>query len=115
MPEEQNYFKDTRRRLRQYVQQRTLLLRLQATEKASRVAAALITTALVAIIGIFLLIFVSITAGLWLADVTGSFAAGFGIVALFYLLAFLFVILFMKKMLQNFFINKFIHLIHKKD
>jgi len=115
MPEEENYFKDTRRRLRQYVQQRILLMRLQATEKASRIAATLITTFLVAIIALFLLIFVSITAGLWLAHLTGSLAAGFGIVALFYFLVFLFILLFMKKILQNFFINKFIHLIHKKD
>jgi pilus assembly protein TadC len=115
MPDEENYFRDTRRKLRQYVQQRVLLVRLQAAEKASRIAAALITAVLVIVAGLFLLIFISIAAGLWLANITGSLAAGFGIVALFYLLAFLVIILFMKKILQNFFINKFIHLIHKKD
>jgi len=115
MPEEENYFKDTSRRLKQYAEQRLLLMRLQLTEKLSRVAATLITTVLMVVIGLLLLIFVSVTAGLWLSQLTGSLAAGFGIVALFYFLAFLFIIIFMKKILQNFFINKFIHLIHKKD
>ena len=115
MPEEENYFQETKRRLKQYIDQRILLMRLQVTEKVSRIAAALITTFLVAVVGVFLLIFISITAGLWLADLTGSLAAGFGIVALFYFVIFLFIVLFMKKILQNFFINKFIHLLHKKD
>jgi len=115
MPEDENYFKETGRRLKQYAEQRLLLMRLQLTEKLSRVAATLITTVLMVVIGLLLLIFVSVTAGLWLAQLTDSLAAGFGIVALFYFLVFLFIIIFMKKILQNFFINKFIHLIHKKD
>jgi len=115
MPEEENYFQETRKRLKQYIEQRILLVRLQMTEKVSRFAAAIITTFLVAVIGLFLLIFISIAAGLWLATITGSLAGGFGIVALFYFVVFLFVIIFMKKILQNFFINKFIHLFHKKN
>jgi len=115
MPAEADYFRETRRRLRQYVQQRMLLFRLQATEKASRIAATLITTVLLSVIGVFLLIFLSITAAVWLGEITGSMAAGFGIITLFYFVVFLFVVIFLKKMLQNFFINKIIHLFHKKD
>jgi len=115
MPEEENYFRETRRRLKQYIQQRLLLIRLLAAEKVSRMAAAIITAVFVVLVGLFLLIFVSITAGLWLGDITGSLTTGFGIVALFYLLVFLFLIFFMKKILQNFFVNKFIELFHKKD
>lgn len=115
MPTEQNFFKDIRKRLQQYVQQRILLLRLQATEKVSRIASAIITSILLIVIGLFLLIFASIAAGLWLANIMGSLIAGFGIVALFYLIIFLFIIIFLKKILQNYFINKLIRLIHKKD
>ena len=115
MKEEANYFKDTTRKLKQYIQQRILLLRLQATEKVSRIAATLITFIVIIVIALFLLIFGSITAGYWLADLTGSFTTGFGIVALFYLVVFLFVLFFLRKILQNFFINKLIHLFHKKD
>ena len=115
MTEEKNYFQETRRKLRQYIQQRMLLMRLQATEKISYIVAAIFTGVCVVVAGLFLLIFLSITAGYWLAGLTGSFTIGFGIVALFYLILFLFVIFFLRKILQNFFINKFIHLFHKKD
>jgi len=115
MPEEQDFFKDTKEKLQQYIQQRILLLRLQATDKVSRIASAVITSVLIFIIGLFLLVFASITAGLWLADITGSLIAGFGIVALFYFIVFLFIIIFLRKMLQNLFINKLIRLLHKKD
>lgn len=115
MPAEQNFFKDTKEKLQQYVQQRILLLRLQVTEKASRIASTIITTVLIIVVGLFLIVFASITAGFWLASITGSLIAGFGIVALFYFLVFLFIIIFLKKILQNLFINKLIRLFHKKD
>jgi hypothetical protein len=115
MPEEQDFFKDTKQKLQQYIQQRILLLRLQATDKVSRIASTIITSVLIIVVGLFLLVFASITAGLWLASITGSLIAGFGIVALFYFVVFLFIIIFLKKMLQNLFINKLIRLFHKKD
>ena len=115
MKEDVNYFQDTKKKIKQYINQRMLLLRLQATEKASNIAAILITIIVIVVIALFLLIFASITAGYWLADLTGSLTTGFGIVALFYLVIFIFVLLFLRKILQNFFINKFIKLINKKD
>lgn len=115
MPEEQNFFKDTKQKLEQYIQQRILLLRLQATEKISKIASAIITSILLVIVLLFVLFFASITAGFWLSDLTNSLIAGFGIVALFYLLVFLFIIIFLRKILQRMFINKLIHLFHKKD
>ncbi len=115
MPEEQNFFTETKTKLEQYIQQRILLLRLQATEKISRIASGIITSILLVIVSLFLLIFASITAGFWLVNVTGSFVAGFGIVALFYLLVFLLIIIFLRKILLNSFINKLIRLLHKKN
>jgi hypothetical protein len=115
MPEEQDFFKDTKQKLQRYIQQRILLLRLQATEKASRIISTIIASLLITVVGLFLLVFASFTAGFWLADITGSLTAGFGIVALFYFVVLLFIIIFLKKILQNLFINKIISLLHKKD
>jgi putative superfamily III holin-X len=115
MNEKENYFRETKQRVSQYIQNRILLLRLQATDKASNIAATIITIVIIVLIGLFLLIFASITLGCWLAELTGSLTAGFGIVALFYLVVLLAVIFFLRKMLSNFFISKFINLIHKKD
>jgi len=115
MNEETNYLQDTRKRLKQYIQRRLLLLQLQITEKTSRIAAAIITILVIITAALFLLVFASITAGYWLAGITGSLTAGFGIVALFYLVVFLVVVVFLRKMMQTFFINKIIHLFLKKD
>ncbi len=115
MPQEENFFSETSSKLKQYFQQRILLLRLQATDKVSKIASGIITAVLMVIIGIFLLIFISITLGLWFAHITHSLVLGFGIVALLYLLIFLFILLFLGKILRNLFINKLISLIHKKD
>lgn len=117
MKEEANpdYFQDIKSKLKKYIQQRMLLLRLQATEKITRIAAVLITVFAVALIVLFLLIFGSFTAAYWLSHITGSLTAGFGIVALFYFVVLLLVIFFFRKGLQDFFINKFIQLLNKKD
>ena len=115
MNEEANYFKDTKKKIKQYIDQRILLLRLQATKKISNITAGFVTAVAIVIIALLLIIFASFTAGYWLAEITGSFAAGFGIVALFYLIIFLFVIFFLRKILRNFFINKFIEFFNKKD
>jgi len=115
MNQEENYFQETRKKLKQYIQHRLLLIRLQATDKASNLAATLITVTVVLLTALFLLIFASLTAGYWLSNVTGSFTIGFGIVALFYLVIFLLVIFFLRKSLQHFLVNKFIHLFNEKD
>jgi len=115
MNHEANYFQDTEEKLKQYIQHRILLFRLQATDKASTVAATLITVSVIMVITLFLLIFASLTAGYWLANITGSLTAGFGIVALFYLVILLLGIFFLRKSMRNFLINKFIDLLNKKD
>jgi hypothetical protein len=113
--EEASYIDETKSRLKQYIDQRILLFRLQATKKASRIASTLITIVVISLTGLFLLIFGSITLACWLGSITGSLTAGFGLVALLYLIIFLLAVFILKKVLQNFFINKFIHLFHKKD
>lgn len=109
------YFDETKKKLRQYIDQRILLVRLQATEKASRFAAAFVTVAIIAIVAIFLLIFLSIAAGFWLSAMAGSYTIGFGFIALFYLLIFLFIIFFLRKILLNVFVDKIIKYFFKKD
>ena len=115
MKEEVNYFQETKIKIDQYIKRRILLMRLQVADKASRIASGLITIIAIIVIALFVLIFASFAAGYWLADLTGSLAEGFGIVALFYLLIFLVVIFFLRRVSRNFFIDKFIKLIYKKD
>ncbi|MEO8710828.1 MAG: phage holin family protein [Parafilimonas sp.] len=115
MNEEANYFQDTKIKIKQYIDQRILLLRLQTTKKVSNITAVMVTAIFVVLIALLLIIFASFCAGYWLSEITGSLAAGFGIVALFYLIVFLFVIFFLRKILRNFFINKFIEFFNKSN
>ena len=84
-----NYFTETRIALEQYVKDRILLLKLQASEKIARLVALLFTGFLMALLGFFVVLFLSMMAGFYLEAVTGSFFAGFGIIAGFYGLLFL--------------------------
>ncbi len=115
MKEEVNYFQETKLKINEYIKRRILLMRLQAADKAARIASGLITAIVIIIIALFVVIFASFAAGYWLAGLTGSLAEGFGIVAVFYLLVFLFVVFFLRRVSRNFFVDKFIKLIYKKD
>ena len=84
-----NYFTESRIALEQYVKDRILLLKLQSAEKIARLVALLFTFFLMALLGFFVVLFLSMMAGFYLAAVTGSFFAGFGIIAGFYLALFL--------------------------
>jgi len=115
MKEEANYFQETKLKINQYIDKRILLMRLQVADKASRIASTVLTAIILIIIGLFVLIFASFTAGYWLTDLTESPVIGFGIVALFYLFVFLLVIFFLRKVVRNFLVDKFIKLINEKD
>ena len=77
-----------------YVDDRILLLKIQAAEKSGKLMSAFITMAVVALFTFFILLFVSIMGGYYFAEVTGSMFYGFSIIAgiyIFLLLTFLFI------------------------
>lgn len=83
---ETNFFTDTRKELEQYVADRLLLFKMQSTDKGSKLIASLFFILLDAMLFFFILLFLSIMAGYFFAEVTGSLYVGFGIVAGTYLL-----------------------------
>jgi membrane protein YdbS with pleckstrin-like domain len=90
-----------RRKLEQYVKDRLLLLKMQAVEKISQVAAKLFSALIIAMLGFLVLLFVSLMAGYFFADITGSFYIGFGIVAAFYLLLLLLILKLRKRIIEK--------------
>lgn len=85
------------------------ITRLSVIERLTVVVSALITISCVVIAGILTFLFASITLALFLGEVIGSYAAGFGIVALLYLLIALTLVYFKErfidKRLQDFIVN----------
>jgi uncharacterized membrane protein YdjX (TVP38/TMEM64 family) len=108
-----NYFTESRIALEQYVKDRILLLKLQASEKIARLVALLFTVFLLALLGFFVVLFLSMMAGFYLAAVTGSFFAGFGIIAGFYLVLFL-VLYFNRQSFSRMIIDKAIMIFFDK-
>ena len=76
----QAYFTSAKDQLESYVQDRLLLIKLQATEKSAKLIGVLTGVLLIAILSFFVLFFVSIMAGYFFAEILNSMYAGFGIV-----------------------------------
>ncbi len=71
--------------LKEYIATKVELTRLTLLEKVTVVTANLITDSFVLIMGLLTFLFASFTLALYLGERLGSYAAGFGIVALIYL------------------------------
>lgn len=108
--EKNSFFTESRKELEQYVQDRLLLIKLQGTDKLAKLVAVLFSIVLMAILGGLIIMFLSIMAGYYFADLTGSLYKGFGIVAGFYLLALL-VLLLLRKRYEKKIINTVIGIV----
>lgn len=81
---EKDFFGDTHTLLTEYVDDRILLLKIQAAEKSGKLISTLVTMAVVALFSFMILIFLSLMGGYYFAELTGSKVAGFGIIAAIY-------------------------------
>lgn len=117
MQEEQetSFFKESRQQLEQYVQDRVLLLKLQMVEKVSQLIALLFTGLTLALLAFFILLFVSIMAGYYFANITGSLYIGFGIVAMFYIILFVLIVSMRKKVIEKHIIDAVIKIFMDKS
>jgi len=98
-----------------YVDERILLLKIQAAEKAGKLTSALITLAVVALFTFFILLFVSIMGGYYFAEVTGSTFYGFSIIAGIYVVLLLLFLVLHKHILSRRIINMVIRIFFEKS
>jgi hypothetical protein len=100
MDEEQvdDFFTASGKQLEQYVQDRILLLKLQATEKTARLIALLCSVLIISLLSFFILLFLSFMAGNYFAGITGNIYSGYAIVTGFYMLLLIIVLLYRKKL-----------------
>src|SRR3954471_18195492 len=112
--QESNFFTDTINLLKQYINDRITLIKLQSIEKISTLAASIAAGVTLALLGLFFLIFFSITLGFLFASWLDSNTAGFGIVAGIYLLLIIIIVVFGKKIFGNLITKKIIQNSFKK-
>jgi hypothetical protein len=88
-----------------FLEARVEYTRLYLVEKVSKVFADLVTSTVVIVCFILAFLFGSVTLALYLSDLLGSYAGGFGCVSLFYILLALVVYLTKDKYIEKAIIN----------
>ncbi len=115
MPEKtENFFIESRKELDQYIRDRLLLIKLQATEKTARLVALLFLVLIISLLGFFVLIFLSVMAGVYFSTTANSLYTGFGIVTGFYLVLLL-TFVFCRKWISKQVINIVIRIFFDKN
>lgn len=107
----EQFFAESRNKIKQYLQDRLLLVRLQTVEKIAKLSSAMFAGLLIAILGFFILLFLSIMAGYLFASLTHSLFLGFGIVTLFYIILLIVLVKMRKRVLERFIVNTVIKII----
>jgi membrane protein YdbS with pleckstrin-like domain len=113
--ERKNFFEETRELATKYVDDRILLIKLQAAEKAAAFSSMLVKAILIGVIGFFIVAIISFLLGYYLSLWTDSVLIGFGVVVLIYVVL-LFILLYAhKKYLHASLTDKVIELFFKKE
>ncbi len=92
MEKKEQFFAETKKEVQEYLEDKILLFRLQTVQKLSKLAAALFSAVLIAVLVFFIILFLSIMAGYYFSSLTHSYFLGFGIVTFIYVIL-LFVVL----------------------
>jgi hypothetical protein len=74
-----DFFEDTQKLLTNYVDDRILLLKIQAAEKTGKFASTMINVLVIALIFFFVVLFFSVVGALYFSEVLGSYLRGFGV------------------------------------
>jgi hypothetical protein len=100
-----HFFAETEELVETYIKDRLLLIRIDAAEKGAKLAAHFVTGMVLGLLFFFILLFVSIMAGYYFSELTGSQFYGFGIIAGFYVLLFVVLLAIRKRYIFPFLIN----------
>jgi hypothetical protein len=95
-PDNTHSLEDSMRLFNQYVRDRLTLVKMETAEKTAQVTSLVVIFVIATMLAFFVLFFLSLMAGYYFAELTGSLVMGFGIVALIYVL-FLVLLMVMRK------------------
>ena len=108
--ERKNFFEETRELATKYVDDRILLIKLQAAEKAATFSSILVKCIVIGVVFFFILSIISFLIGYYLSMWMGSFLYGFGVLVVIYILVLLGVLYAHKKYLHKKITDKMIEL-----
>jgi hypothetical protein len=93
----ERFFAETEELVETYIKDRLLLMRIEAAEKGAKLAAHFVTAMVLVLLSFFILLFLSIMAGYYFSELTGSQFYGFGIIAAFYIVLLVILLLIRKR------------------
>jgi hypothetical protein len=91
------------------------LLKAQWVEKMALVFSKMITGIIILILSFFTVLFGSLVAGFYFSEIFGSVLKGFGLIALFYALLLVLVLVFKNQIIQIPVVNAIISIIYQDD
>lgn len=114
MSTQEGFFEESKKKVEEYVQDRLLLLKLEAIEKSSRLIATMISGLLIAMFALLIIIFISIMAGYLFGALIHHVYWGFGIVAGIYIILLVVVIMLRKRLIEKHVVNMIIEIFFEK-
>lgn len=114
MSTEEGFFEESKKKVEEYLQDRLLLLKLEAVEKTSRLIATMISGLLIAMFAFLIIIFISIMAGYMFGELIHHVYWGFGIVAGIYIILLVTIIVYRKPLIEKRVINMIIEIFFDK-
>lgn len=97
--------------IKEYIETRIRLVKYKVIDQATGIIASIIAYSILAVLGLFILVFLSITLALFLGSLIGSYWAGFGCVTLLFIILAVLVLVLKAKYIEapliGFFITKF--------
>lgn len=97
----QDYLTETKRLLKDYLEARLELTRLQAAEKLSKALGLFFTLILAFLLFFFVIVFLGMVLAHWISELSGSMTIGFSVTTLVFVVLLVIVLLFRKKIIEK--------------
>ena len=115
MNEQPSFFEELKLIIISYLESKVQLYKIGAYEKVAKVTAVLFSSMVVALLGFFLLFFLSISGGFFFGTLLNSNTLGFLIIFGIYLILFIFIVIYRKKLLEKYITDKVIEQLFEKE
>jgi hypothetical protein len=110
-----DFFRDLKVMVTDYVSARIKLLKLEIYEKAAKISASLFSSFVIAMLGIMVLFFLSLSLGFYFGALFDDYGSGFLVVTGIYLLMLIPFIIFRKSLIEKFIVNRLIEQLTEKE
>ncbi|WP_298737305.1 phage holin family protein [uncultured Chitinophaga sp.] len=96
-----NYFNQTGKVAREYLETRVDLIKLQAAGKLSKALGLFFSIMMAFLLFFFVVVFLGMVVGFWIGEMTGSYTIGFSCAAGLFVVLLLLILIFRKSLIQR--------------